>query len=342
LSTRPSFTTFNGDGVRDYSTWAFSEGDEIVAGRVATRLLGGGRRYEAYLAWDDELHALVVVKIVRPTLVDTPAARHGIEGEAQALSNLHHPAIVRMFDAVLDGERPHLVLEYLDGPRLSTLLRRYRVIVEQLLPLALELCSALHYMHRRGFVHLDVKPRNVVMSGRPRLIDLSIAATLDRVSEFTRPVGTDAYMSPEQCDPERFSEIGPASDIWGLGVTMYEAVSRTLPFDGSREKHPQLTSDPQPLERGVPAELADTILSCLERRPEDRPSASELARTIEPWAASLPAPRLGLFRPGGSSRPRSVPSGGESFLSATSPASHRPRLLLAAMRGGARREGGGT
>jgi eukaryotic-like serine/threonine-protein kinase len=333
--------------VRDYSSWRFGEGDEIVAGRYATRLLGGGRRYEAYLTWDDELHALVVAKIVRPELVGSESVRRGIEGEARALRALSHPSIVRMFDAALEGERPHLVLEFLDGPRLSTLLRRYRVIVEQLLPLALELCSALHYMHARGFLHLDVKPRNVVMSGRPRLIDLSVAATTDAVTSFTRPVGTDAYMAPEQCEPELFSEIGPASDVWGLGVTMYEAVSRSLPFPKAsaptgedRRRFPQLDDDPLPLDADVPPQLAGAIMSCLERRPEDRPTAHELAATIEPWVATLPAPRLGLFRPGGRTRHSDFAFRDESFLSAGSPRSHGRGLLLAAMRGGLRREGG--
>ena len=335
--------------MKNYSTWGFTEGDVIVAGRYATRLLGGGRRYEAYLAWDDALHALVVVKIVRPELVDSESVRRGIEGEARALEALNHPTIVRMFDAVLEGERPHIVLEHLEGPRLSTLLRRYRVVVEQLLPLALELCSALHYMHGQGYLHLDVKPRNVVMSGRPRLIDLSIAVKTDAVSAFTRPVGTDAYMAPEQCDPARFSEIGPPSDIWGLGVTMYEAVTRTLPFlspsrmTGSKKgpRHPQLTDDPIPLGKDVPPELAAAIMSCLERRAEDRPTAEGLAETIAPWAAALPAPRLGLFRPGGTVRRSSgFVQRDENFLSAASPRSHGRRLLLGAVRGGFRREGG--
>ena len=92
-------------GVQDYSSWGFEEGDEIVAGRHATRLLGGGRRYEAYLSWDDELRALVVVKIVRPALLDNASVLHGIEGEARALRALAHPTIVRMFDAVLEGGR---------------------------------------------------------------------------------------------------------------------------------------------------------------------------------------------------------------------------------------------
>jgi serine/threonine protein kinase len=333
--------------VRNHSSWGFAEGDVIVAGRYATRLLGGGRRYEAYLAWDDALHALVVVKIVRPELVESEPVLRGITGEARALDALNHPTIVRMFDAVLDGDRPHIVLEHLEGPRLSTLLRRYRVVVEQLLPLALEVCSALHYMHGQDWLHLDVKPRNIVMSGRPRLIDLSIAAKTDTVSAFTKPVGTDAYMAPEQCDSELFSEIGPASDIWGLGVTMYEAVSRTLPFlapadktGTGGERYPQLVSEPLPLGKDVPPELADAIMSCLERRPLDRPSAQALAETIEPWVAALPAPRLGLFRPGRKVRPSGFVQRDESFLSATSLRSHGRRLLLGTVRGGTRSEGG--
>jgi serine/threonine protein kinase len=211
-----------------------------------------------------------------------------------------------MFDAVLEGERPHIVLEHLDGPRLSTLLRRYRVIVEQLLPLGLELCSALHYMHGRRFLHLDVKPRNVVMSARPRLIDLSVAIPFDAVGAITRPIGTDAYMSPEQCDPARFSEIGPPSDIWGLGVTLYEALTRSRPFPPGRsreatgaERFPQLVSDPAALPSDLAGPFADAVLSCLEKQPEDRPTALGLAEALEPWVAALPAPRLGLFRPGG-------------------------------------------
>ncbi|MGH3015789.1 MAG: protein kinase domain-containing protein, partial [Gaiellaceae bacterium] len=141
--------------------WGFEEGDEIAPGRYAVRLLGGGRRYEAYLAWDDTLHALVVVKAIRPAQVGNPGTLAGMTGEAEALGSLAHPSIVRCFDAVLDGERPHVVLELLDGPRLSTLERRYGIVVEQLLPLALQLCSALHYMAARGYSHLDVKPRNI-------------------------------------------------------------------------------------------------------------------------------------------------------------------------------------
>ena len=289
----------------DLATWGLEEGDEIVAGRYAVRLLGGGYRYEAYLAWDDALMALVVAKLVRPDLVENERALSALAREARALEHLSHPALVRAFDVVPSGERPHLVLEFLDGPRLSTLLRKYGIVVEQLLPLALEVCSALHYMHGRGYVHLDVKPRNLIMAAPPRLIDLSVAVRLDELHTIKSPVGTDAYMAPEQCDPARFGTIGPASDVWGLGVTLYEALARSLPFSippgeaNGADLFPQLRERPKPMQRDVPPELASTILSCLEENPAERPTARRLAETLEPWVAALPRPRLGLFRPGG-------------------------------------------
>jgi len=154
-------------------------------------------------------------------------------------------------------------------------------------------------------------------------------------------------MAPEQCEPERFSEIGPASDIWGLGVTMYEAVSRSLPFaepdrptGAGSARYQQLVSDPLPLHSDVPAGLADAVMSCLERDPRNRPSAHELAETIEPWVATLPAPRLGLFRPGGPTRRSDFTQRDESFLGAGSPGSHGREPLVAEVRGELRREGG--
>jgi serine/threonine protein kinase len=291
-------------------TWDFEEGDEIVTGRYAVRLLGGGHRYEAYLIWDDELMTLATMKILRPRLVADPGALAGLEREASALAALNHPAIVRSFDHVLSGDRPHLVLEFLDGPRLSTLLRRYGVIVEQLLPLALEVCSALHYMSAKGFVHLDVKPRNIIMAAPPRLIDLSVAVRVDDLHRIDMQVGTDAYMAPEQCDPTRFAEIGPPADVWGLGVTLFEALARTRPFPDPRpdggvlaERYPQLEAEPAPLPAAVPDALAELIRRCLEKAPANRPSARELAEQFEPSVAALPRPRIGLFRPGGRVRP---------------------------------------
>jgi serine/threonine protein kinase len=290
-------------------TWGFDEGAPIAPGVHAVRLLGGGNRYEAYLAWHDALHALVVAKVLRPAVAHAAPARAAIAREVAALADLAHPAIVRSFDAALDGEPPMIVLEFLDGPRLSTLVRRYDVNIEQALFLALELCSALHYIGTRGYVHLDVKPRNIIMASSPRLIDLSVATRTDDLGRITSPIGTDAYMAPEQCAPDRFADIESRTDVWGLGATLYETITRRPPFpvphpaaSSPTERYPQLHLAPEPLPAKVPLALAQLLHACLEKRPADRPTAADVAATVEPWADTVPRPRLGVFRPGG--RPR--------------------------------------
>jgi serine/threonine protein kinase len=281
------------------SSWGFAEGDEIGAGRHAVRLLGGGRRYEAWLAWDGRLRALVVAKLLRPDQADA-GGRRVLADEARLLERLAHPLLVRSFGVELDGPRPHLVLELVDGPRLSTLIRRYGLILEQVVPLALNLCSVLHYLAEEGVVHLDVKPRNIIMAGSPRLIDLSVAREIAALGSLRGPVGTDAYMAPEQCDPTRYAEIGSPADVWGLGATIHEAFTGELPYPRpSRElPHPQLLCRAQPAS-GVPPALTDLLMSCLEPRPVDRPTAAELGAALEPFVEALPPPRIGRFRPGG-------------------------------------------
>jgi eukaryotic-like serine/threonine-protein kinase len=290
---------------RELTSWEFSEGDEIAPGRHAVRLLGGGKRYEAYLAWDDLLYSLVVVKVLRPDRADDPVTLDGLAEEASALDRLRHPVLVRAFDAVLTGPRPHLVLEFLEGPRVSTLLRKYGPLaMEQVLPLALQLCSALHYMHARGVVHLDVKPRNIIMGAPPRLIDLSIAKTFKGAGRVTSPIGTDAYMSPEQCDPQGPVPIGPAADMWGLGATLFEAITASHPFapdpaeNGARERFPQLSGDPDPFPAAFPEVLTGPIMACLAREPAERPTAADLARALEPLADVIRrGPVLSRLRP---------------------------------------------
>ncbi len=283
--------------------WALEEGDEIVPGRTALKRLGGGHRYEAYLAFDDHLHAIVVSKLVRPHLVEDDHTLAGLRSEAEMLARLNHPVILRGFDAVLDGPRPHLTLEHLEGPRLSTLIRRHGPLpVEQLVPLALQLCSALHYLAAEGIVHLDVKPANTIMSAPPRLIDLSVALALEDAAKLAQPIGTDGYMAPEQCDPVRRGPVGPAADVFGLGATLYRAASGERPFPGAakdsdipEERWPQLVSeaDPDPL----PEHVAEPILACLASDPAARPSPAALAEALEPILLAQAKPRLSGLKP---------------------------------------------
>jgi serine/threonine-protein kinase len=278
-------------GTPKRTEWSLVDGEELVPGRTAHRLLGGGWNYEAYVAFDDALHYPVVVKALRPDRVADPAALRGLRREAEVLGSIAHPVIARLLDAELGGERPHLVLELVEGPRLSTLLRRFGPLaLEQVAPLAAELASALHYLHGRGLVHLDVKPKNVIMAAPPRLIDLSIARTVEHAARTDHPIGTDAYMAPEQCEPTGGAPMQPASDVWGLGVTLHEAIAGERPFprgsghpDASpTERWPQLVHDPEPLSTHVPAAVAGTVRACLERNPQDRPPAAAVAAALEP------------------------------------------------------------
>jgi serine/threonine protein kinase len=285
-------------------SWAFAAGDEIVPGRIAHKLLGGGRSYEAYLAFDETLYSAVVVKVLRPGLAGDGSALRGLRREVEMLGRLNHPVIVRAFDACLEGDRPHVVLEHLEGPRLSRLLRKYGPLpLEQLLPLALEVCSALHYLSRKDVVHLDVKPSNIIMGSPPRLIDLSVARSVEAAARLDRVVGTDAYLAPEQAAPGH-EPPGPPADVFGLGATLFEACAGFTPWsskelrtaDGGRD-WPQLHKPPRELPRSVPAPVADIVLACLARRPGDRPAAAQVAEALEPLIARLPKPVLGGFRP---------------------------------------------
>ncbi|MGH2675477.1 MAG: serine/threonine-protein kinase [Actinomycetota bacterium] len=285
----------------DESSWGFREGDEIVAGLHALRLLGWARRYEAYLAWHEAMLSVVVVKILRPDRVEDRRAREGLAAEARALAALDHPVLMRSFGAALDGPRPHLVLEFLEGPRLSTLIRKYGpVAVEQAVPLATQLCSAIHFMAVRGWVHLDVKPKNIIMGAQPRLIDLSVAHTLQEAAALDVPVGTDPYMAPEQCEPGKRGIPGPPSDVWGMGVSLFEALVRELPFGkGSGEdRFPQLHRERVPFTAEVPPLLAKIVESCLAPDPGSRPTAREVAEALEPLVAALPKrPIIGRLKP---------------------------------------------
>jgi len=290
-----------------HSRWEFREEDEIVPGLTALTLLGGGLRYEAYLAWHERMRALVVAKVVRPDLVEDRATLGGLQREIELLERLDHPIIVRSFGGEVDGPRPHVVLEHLEGPRLSSLKRRDGpLLLEQLVALAIEIAAALHYLAAEGLVHLDVKPSNIIMGGPPRLIDLSVARTVEQCPTLRSPVGTDAYMAPEQATVPS-EDLGPPADVWGLGATLHEGVTGKRPFrrgvrDSTEpeERFPQLTEEPAELPAHVPTALAESIMACLARDPAARPTPGDLGDRLQVVLQGLPKPKLSRLHP----RPR--------------------------------------
>jgi serine/threonine protein kinase len=184
-------------------------------------------------------------------------------------SPLNHPVIARGFGGVLEGERPQICIEFLEGPRLSTLIRKFGPVpVEQLVPLDAPAVfgASPHAPAADGAPR--VKPKSIIMGAPPRLIDLSIARSFSDAAALDVAVGTDAYMAPEQCTPTP-GRVGAPADIWGLGVTPYEAVAGEIPLPrgSDDERHPQINLPPRPLDRRVPGAIAELVDECLRRDP---------------------------------------------------------------------------
>ena len=203
---------------------------------------------------------------------------------------------MRGLGSVLDGPYPHLLVEYVDGDNLRELLRVHATLAAgDALSLALDLLAAVDYLADSGVAHLDVKPSNVVMTEPVCLIDLGAARTLEELAARKTPIGTAAYMAPEQCDPTSdLGRIGPPADVWGVGATLYHALTGNRPFPKPAPRgrdlvarYPQLVEDPMPIPDYVPVSVARAVMSMLARAPRDRPTAPEAIVTLRLLAAEL-------------------------------------------------------
>lgn len=263
--------------------------------------LGAGGYGEAWRATDLLTGATVVVKQPYGGAPES-AGRAAIESEAAILEHLHHPGAVRLLDRGVDAGRPFLVLEHLDGETLAAALESGRRLDDaDTVALGLALLGVLGEVHRCGSVHGDVKPSNVMLTAAgPKLIDFGAALPLDATLppiEARRVVGTLACLAPELLVGEPPS---PASDIYAVGVTLYEARTGRLPFGpadvapGARRTIVPLTT----MEPGASPRLARALERALSGRPQERfRSAAEMARALsEVGQAGQPAdpgPRRG-------------------------------------------------
>jgi serine/threonine protein kinase len=249
-------------------------------------------RNPVYIVWHHRAWCPMACKVF--------ATRHKAEREAAALSALAHPNTVRFFSV---GAPPHMLMEFLEGPTLRRLIEKQphgRLSVANALRVAIHLGAALHHVHARGYVHLDVKPHNViVVHGRPVLFDFGSARRLD----LPRPMhvsGTDPYIAPEEC---LMREITPAADVFGLGVTLYESLTGMRPFPQGtpRKPFPQTEKRPTPLgvhRPSLPAALEELVLACLVVDPGERPSLPVLLPALHDHVKSGPPMWPPGFRPG--------------------------------------------
>lgn len=274
-------------------------GAVVTPGYRVLSLLSRGVEFETYDAWSEERFARCVVKTIRADRT-SPSNRARLRREGMLLTTADHPHLVRGYQTG-SRPRPFVVLETLSGATLGHLLtmRRRLLAAADVALLGSQLCAVLQFLHARGYLHLDVKPDNVIIEGgRAKLLDLSLAQPPGRVPPG---LGTSAYMSPEQA---RGGRIASATDVWGVGITLYEAATRTNPFadpsagapdrdrrsSGSRpptgrcatcggprdylqlgERAPQIQR-----RRQLPRELADAINAALDPTATNRPTLSEL------------------------------------------------------------------
>src|SRR4051794_18661736 len=238
-------TPFGFDPEDGLPVWAYHGGEELVPGLVARERLGVGSRCETWLAWSPASWAPVVVKLARPHQLEHPRARRSLQREVDALVGNLHPCLPRLYAADLDAERPHVVLEHIDGVPLADLLTpwRYRGTTTTA-HLAVQLLSALLPLHARGVAHLDLKPDNIVVrDGRVVVVDFGSARRIGSAQPPGRPVGTLGYASPEM---EACAPVSAAMDVYGVGAVAAEVRGRHgLRRPGRRRRQPS-TVRPHP------------------------------------------------------------------------------------------------
>ncbi len=208
-------------------------------GKYALReRLGRGGMAEVYQAYHPGLDRLVAIKLLHPHLAEEPDFLGRFQREAQAIAHLRHPNIVQVFDVESHGDQHYIVMEYLQGQSLKAelderFLRGERLPVERVLALFRDLLEAVGYAHARGLIHRDLKPANVMLEpeGRVVLTDFGIAQIVNasRLTMTGITVGTPAYMSPEQ---GQSLTIDARTDVYALGIMLYECLSGQIPFDG--------------------------------------------------------------------------------------------------------------
>jgi serine/threonine-protein kinase len=265
----------------------------VLSGRyeIGDRL-GSGGMSSVHQATDLILERTVAVKILAEHLSDDERFVARFRREALAVAKLIHPNIVQVYDTGIDEGRHYIVMEYVQGRSGAQILQRQGPLdAETTAEIGAQACAGLDYAHRRGIIHRDVKPGNLMVTGGPvgggemtiKLTDFGIARAVEqtRITQVGSVVGTAAYLSPEQV---RGEEATPATDVYALGVVLYQFLTGRLPYEGSTlaelavRQQNEKPLPPSAYNDDVPETLGAAVLRALEGDPNRRyASASELA-----------------------------------------------------------------
>jgi serine/threonine protein kinase len=257
--------------------------------------LGSGGMSNVYQAIDRTLERTVAVKVLAEHLSDDERFVARFRREALAVAKLIHPNIVQVYDTGVDDGRHYIVMEYVEGRSGAQVLTRQGPLDPATAAEAgIQACAGLDYAHRRGIIHRDVKPGNLMIVGGPvgggemtvKLTDFGIARAVEqtRITQVGSVVGTAAYLAPEQV---RGEEATPATDVYALGVVLYQFLTGRLPYEGSSlaelavRQQNERPLPPSTYNDDVPETLGGAVLRALEGDPSRRyGSADELASSL--------------------------------------------------------------
>ncbi len=295
--------------------------DEHILHYRITRSLGAGGMGEVYLAEDERLGRHVALKFLPRADSSDPERRERLRREARALAALSHPGIAAIYALEEHGDRLFLVMEFIEGETLAQRLERRPLPVDELIERGRVLADALAHAHGRGVVHRDVKPSNILITpeGATKLADFGLALHEGdtRLTAEGSTAGTAEHMSPEQT---RGEPLDKRSDLFSLGVVLYEALTGKRPFSRPTLEatfHAIRSEQPEPptaLRSGIPLELERIIMKCIRKEPAERyQHAEEMASDLRSLRATTVA-----GAPGG-------PSGPAATAAATSHGARPPR-----------------
>jgi serine/threonine protein kinase len=299
------------------------------------KVLGTGGFGKVFLAYDEQLHRLVGLKVPHPGLLSTPQDAEIYLLEARTVANLDHPSIVPVYDVGSTDDCPcYVVSKYVEGCDLATQIKESRPAYVAAVELVAQVAEALHYAHRNGVVHRDIKPGNILIDGdgRPHVVDFGLALREQNVGTGPKYLGTPAYMSPEQARGEGHRVDG-RSDIFSLGVVFYELLTGHRPFHGDTQAEllEKVTNcEPRPLRYHlptVPRELERICHKAMAQRPSERYSnAQDLAEDLRHFLAGQTVIQSGTTASGGldstgcETQPASVASTAVVFASSSASA----------------------
>jgi serine/threonine protein kinase len=268
----------------------------VIAGKYKIlEELGHGGMGVVHKAEDLKLKRFVALKFLPPHLMDSPDLKERFLIEAQAAAALNHPNICTIYEVGEDGSRRFIAMEFVDGETLKDKLRKGPLAAPEALAIAGQVAAGLGEAHHKGIIHRDIKSANIMVTpkGQAKVMDFGLAK-LRGGSSLTKSqttIGTVAYMSPEQA---RGQDLDPRTDIWSLGVVLYELLSGRLPFQGDHDQaliYAILQKEPESLTRirhGLAPELEHIVFQALTKKADDR------YRTMEELREDLVAVAEGL------------------------------------------------